>query len=359
MTLSPLKRSQSFANQFDLQAPILLAPMAGACPTALSVAVMRAGGMGACGALLMEPEKIIQWAESVRQESDGSFQLNTWIPDPPPVRDTANEACVRDFLSQWGPSVPEAAAEVELINFEAQCEAMLQVRPRVVSSIMGLFPDPYVRRLKAAGIAWFASVTTVSEALQAEAAGADAIIAQGMEAGGHRGAFDANEAMHRLVGLFALVPAISRAVSIPVVAAGGISEARTASAALMLGASAVMIGTGFLRSSEAGIPTAWADEIGRTLPEDTQVTPAFSGRPGRSIRNRYVQATMDRAAPLPAPYPIQRNLTQAMRTAAIRDGNINGLQAWAGQSAALAATGPASEIVMSIRDGMQRLLPNA
>src|SRR6185503_10421165 len=124
---------------------------------------------------------------------------------------------------------------------------------------------------------------TVAEARTAEAAGADVIVTQGMEAGGHRGAFDAGEAERQLVGLFALLPAVVDAVRVPVVATGGIADGRGVAAALTLGASAAQIGTGFLRCPEAKIPPAWADALGRTAPENTMVSRAFSGRAGRSV----------------------------------------------------------------------------
>src|SRR5215469_1724756 len=222
----PRNRSAEFCDRFGLKMPILLAPMAGACPPSLSIAVMRAGGMGACGALLMNPGEIQSWVDEVRGEVDEAFQLHLWIPDQPPVRDRDHEACVREFLSRWGPGVPEDANQIELQDFEAQSEALLQARPAAVSLIMGLYPPEFVSELKRAGIAWFATATTATEAKQAQAAGADVIIAQGMEAGGHRGAFDAAKAEQQLVGLVALVPAIVDLVKIPVVAAGGIGDAR-------------------------------------------------------------------------------------------------------------------------------------
>ena len=128
----------------------------------------------------------LAWSNEVRSSSNGAFQLNTWIPDPPPVRDFEHEARVRAFLGQWGPAVPEAAGDATPPDFSAQCEAMLQAGPPVISSVMGLFPPDFVRTLKQRGIAWFATVSTVKEARTAEAAGADVIIAQGSEAGGHR-----------------------------------------------------------------------------------------------------------------------------------------------------------------------------
>jgi Dioxygenases related to 2-nitropropane dioxygenase len=162
--------------------------MSGACPPSLSIAVANAGGLGAAGVLLMSPEQIVAWARDFRAGSDGVFQLNDWIPDPVPSRDPAHEKQIREFLGRWGPGVPQEAAEVKNPDFGAQCEAMIEARPPIVSSVMGLFPAPYVARLKEQGIMWFASVTTVRDAIAAEAAGADVIVAQGAEAGGHRGA---------------------------------------------------------------------------------------------------------------------------------------------------------------------------
>lgn len=350
------ERVRRFSERFGLRVPILLAPMAGACPPALSIAVARAGGLGACGALLMQPAEIRAWADEVRRGSNGAFQLNIWIPDPPPHRDPEHEARVRDFLSGWGPEVPASAGDAMPPDFAAQCEAMLEAGPAVISSIMGVFPADFVSRMKARGIAWFATVTTVAEARAAEAAGADVIVAQGAEAGGHRGAFDASGATDRQIGLFSLLPAVADAVGVPVVGAGGIADARGVAAAFVLGASAVQIGTGFLRTPEAGLPQAWADGLGTAMPEDTVITRAFSGRAGRSLRTAYVAAASAADAPLPAPYPVQRGLTAAMRSAAARSNDLSRMQAWAGQSSALAPVRSAAEIVEALWSGVQELL---
>jgi nitronate monooxygenase len=354
-----LARAEAFARSLHLRVPILLGPMAGACPPSLSIAVANAGGLGSCGALLMQPAAIKAWAADVRAGSNGGFQLNLWIPDPPPRRDPAAEDAVRAFLGGWGPEVAREAGDATPPDFEAQCEALLEAAPPIISSVMGLYPPAFVDRMKAKGIKWFANISSVTEAKAAEDAGADVVVAQGMEAGGHRGAFDAETAEANMVGLFALLPAVVDAVGIPVVATGGIADARGVAAALLLGASAAQIGTGFLRCPEAKLPTAWADAIGRTLPEQTMVSRTFSGRPGRSIATAYSRAAVSPQAPKPAPYPVQRALTQAMRDAAVKANDLDRMQAWAGQSSALALARPAGEVVSILWEGAQALLTAA
>lgn len=351
---SAAQRSDAFCKQFGLRHPVLLGPMAGVPAPALSIAVAQAGGLGACGALLMQPQAIVDWAAQVRSQTHAPFQINLWIPDPPPRRDAAHEASLRDWLADWGPAVQFDAGDATPPNFESQCEALLAVQPAAVSSVMGLFPPPFVQRLKAVGIHWFANVSTVAEARAAKLAGADAIVAQGMEAGGHRACFDAAKAEAQQVGLMALLPAVVDAVDLPVVATGGIGDARGVAAAFALGASAVQIGTGFLRTPEAGLPSSWADALAQAWPEDTQLTRAFSGRAGRSLVNDYVRAAAAENAPTPAPYPVQRGLTSAMRSNAASRDELRAMQAWAGQSARLAQALPAAQIFERLCQGLPK-----
>lgn len=344
--MKQLEKTKFFCEEYELALPIIMAPMAGACPPALAAAVSNAGGMGACGSLMLDSEQIKDWTNEFKSKTNGSLLLNTWIPDPEPTRDLHHEKQLIEFLSRFVPDMSNKFTNISNVSFEAQCRAMLDADPTVISSIMGLFKPSFVSELKDRRIKWFATVTSVSEAKIAEEAGADALVVQGSEAGGHRGNFCTD--YDQSVGLMALLPTVSDAVAIPIIATGGIADSRGVSAAILLGASAVQIGTGLLRTPEADVPAAWADALKNTLPEDTVITKAYTGKPGRAIRNQFTDAAGNSLNPAPAPFPIQRALTAKMRSKAVKENNIATMQAWAGQAASLAKKFDAGELIQNI-----------
>ncbi len=345
------RRVAAFCERYGLDVPIVQAPTAGACPPALAVAVAEAGGMGADGAVLDGPAAIEDWARRFREGSSRAFQMNLWIPDQP--SSDSGEEPARRFLERFGgPGEAGRAAPV----FAEQCDALLAARPTVISSIMGLFEPGMVERIHGAGIAWFACATTLEEALAAERAGADAVVAQGIEAGGHRGTFDPDEAGVTGVGLLALVPQLADALSVPVVATGGIADGRGVAAALTLGASAVQVGTAFLRSPEAGIDGSWAEELAAAAPESSVLTRAYSGRPGRALPTPFVRAWTADDAPPPARYPVQRALVGQWRRGRATEQGVDRVNQWAGQAARLARAEPAGVITRELWESASTLL---
>lgn len=339
----------------ELALPVIQAPMAGSGITTpeLVIAACEAGVLGSLAATYCSSEQIKHDVRSVRAGTARSFAINLFAPTADPPR-PANAGAELGRLRAWhermglpAPSLPETASE----PFEEIIETLIGLRPDAVSCTFGLLPPPVMQRLKLAGVFLMGTATTVREAQTLEAAGFDAVVAQGAEAGGHRGGF-ARKPGGGMVGTMALVPQIVDAVRVPVVASGGIMDGRGVAAALALGARAVQMGTAFLVTRESGAPRCYKDKLLGATDESTVITRAFSGRPARGIANLFTEE-VERLGAEPLPYPWQNVLTRPLRRAGIAACDPEVLSLWAGQGVGLARERSVQELVSALRREMQ------
>ena len=335
-------------RRLGMEHPIVQAPLAGGGDTPeLVAAVGEAGALGFIGAAYLTPPQIADAARAVRARTSRPFGINLFAPlpapegtmDPGPALER-----VAPFYAELGlpaPVMPASGGHA----FDEQLAAALESGASVFSFTFGILPAAAREAVKHRGMVLIGTATTVEEALALEQAAADAVVMQGSEAGGHRSTF-AGTFESGMVGTLALVPQVVDAVSVPVIASGGIMDGRGVAAALALGASAVQMGTAFLTCDEAGIPNAYKDAILRAREHETRLTRAFSGRPARGIVNRFM-TEVDRADAPGAilPFPLQNALTRPLRTAAARQGRAEFLSLWAGQGVRLARRQSASALV--------------
>lgn len=324
--------------------PILQAPMAGSATPALAAAVCNAGGMGALGSAEMTPDQVRAATSDLRQRTNRPFNLNFFVGDAP-VTDPATLARARDRLRPWYARLglgepPETLPDLGPSFDDTRLALLLDLRPAVVSFHFGLPPASAVAALKAAGITLLSSATSVAEARALEVAGIDAIIAQGYEAGGHRGSHQPTDPAQG-VGTLALVPQIVDAVRLPVIAAGGIGDGRGIAAAFALGAAGVQMGTAFLSCPEAGTDPARRALLARAGETDTIVTDAVSGRSARAYRSAYTLAMESAREPLPA-FRQLYTLTDPLLDAG--QDNVASFHLY-GQSARLNQAQPAAELL--------------
>ena len=328
-----------------LPIPIIQAPMVGASSFEMALAVSRAGGLGSFGAGAMAPADIEAEVRRFRDNSDRPFGVNLFVLEPAtPTAEEVDAAIER--LRPWYEGLgidPPAPPNDFAPDFQAQFAALLRAAPPLASFTFERIRAEQVEALRAAGTYVVGTATTVAEARAWAEVGADAISAQGAEAGGHRGSFLAS-AEASLIGTFALVSTIRRAVDLPVIAAGGIMDGRGVAAALALGAAAAQMGTAFLLSDQAGVSGAWRGALERAGDDPTRLTRALTGRYARGIENRYMTAMRPVEGEVPA-YPVQNRLTQPLRAAGAKAGDPDMLSLWAGQAVKLAAHGDAGELV--------------
>jgi nitronate monooxygenase len=342
----------------DVEHPIIQAPMMGSCTPALASAVANAGGLGSLGCGEKPVSTIDAEAQAIRTRTNRSFNLNFFIIGPEETdRDVLDQT--REKLKPWyddlGLGEPPSDLPAPGRGFdEERLELVLALKPKVVSFHFGVPERPIIEAMKSAGIVLISSASNVAEARALEKAGMDAIIAQGWEAGGHRGSH-VPTAPFDGVGTMALVPQVVDAVSVPVIAAGGIGDGRGIAAAFSLGASGVQMGTAFLNCPEAATEPARRERLQVATDRDTMVTDAFSGRSARAMRSRYAEEMESRRTALPL-FPQMYALSGPIREVADDDDASFFLY---GQAAALTRQLPASDLidqlVQETRKAMQSL----
>lgn len=351
---------QRLLDLLEIEHPIIQAPMAGSTTPELVAAVNEAGALGSFGAAGSSPAALRSTIQEIRALTDRPFHINLFNPgteeydrEARPGERLGERLATYHAELKLGP-VPEP---IPLFGpATEQLEVLLDEAVPVISFHFGVDADT-VSRAHDGGAKVLCSATTVSEARYLEEAGVDAIIAQGAEAGGHRGTFD-GDYQRALIGTIALVPRVVDEVSVPVIAAGGIMDARGVVACLALGASAVQLGTAFLGCPEASVPGVWREALDAAEAETTTVTEACSGKPARAIRNRYIDELEAIDEPL-LPYPAQLSVSRELRREAARQGDSGFVAMWAGQGVGLirrqAAAELVSQLVTDSRELMNRL----
>ena len=319
--------------------------MLGASSQAMAVAVSNVGGMGQFAAAASPPDEIESVVADLKRDAGGSFGVNFLMSGP--VRaDGAEVEAALARLKPWYdargldlPPAPNSFAQ----DFDAQLAAVVRAAPPVASFAFSILTKDQMDALHGAGVFVIGTATTVAEARAWEAVGVDAVCAQGSEAGGHRGHF-LKEVDDSLIGTMALVSTVRAAVSVPVIAAGGIMDGRGVAAALALGATAAQMGTAFLLADQTMVSSPWRRAIEEAPDDATRLTRAFTGRHARGIENDFMRRM--RAVENEAPaYPVQNRLTQPLRAAATQANDTSAMSLWAGQAVKLAHGGDAGEPV--------------
>ncbi len=356
-----MQLANDLTELLGIEYPILQAPMGGQATPAMAAAVSNAGGLGGIGCSYLSLDEITAWVADIRAATERPFNLNFFAHSEPHGErelDPRLRERLDTFYAELGIGEVPAEAEIACHAFDRdRLNLALALRPRMISFHFGLPPLEMVRVLQEAGIVVASSATTVSEAVWLDEAGVDAIIAQGWEAGGHRGSFDLTGEGFG-VGTLALVPQVVDKVGRPVIAAGGIADGRGVAASLVLGAQGVQLGTAFLSCPEADVTDGWRESIRNACAEETRLSSAFSGRPARARDNRYIEV-MEQERLHFAEFPQMYRYSYPLEKAADEQGRSGFECHIYGQAAALNRELPAAELVALLVEETQTALARA
>jgi nitronate monooxygenase len=339
--------STALSAKLGLRVPIIQAPMAGGPSSQeLVAACSAAGALGCFGFAYTQPADMERQAAWVRERTPAPLLINLFTaPQPGEVKDQrAALDAVAHFYAELGLGTPQPAQSPYAPDLEAQLAAVERIRPRAFTTHLADLPRERVKKFQSLGMLVGGAATTVAEAKHLEAAGFDFVIAQGGEAGGHRGTW-LRDPYDALTGTLALTRLVVRAVRLPVVAAGGIMDGAGIAAVLALGAQAAQLGTAFLPCPESGASQVHRDALIATEEDDTRITEKFSGKPARSLVNRFIREMAE--APQLA-FPAQNSITSKLRVASAKAGKPDCVALWAGQAAALARKLPAAELIRTL-----------
>jgi nitronate monooxygenase len=321
-------------RDLGVRLPIIQAPMAGVQGSALAIAVSNAGGLGSLPCAMLTPDALRQELAAIKAQTDKPINVNFFChvpPTPSPEREAAWRATLSPYYREFGIDPSTVPAGGGRVPFSAEsADVLAEFKPAVVSFHFGLPSDELLARVRAWGAKVFSSATTVDEARWLEARGVDAVIAQGVEAGGHRGMFLSDD-LTTQVGTLALVPQIVQAVKVPVISAGGIADARGVAAALALGAAAAQVGTAYLLCPEATTSAVHRAALRSAAARHTAVTNVFSGRPARGIVNRLIREVGPISSAAPA-FPLAASALAPLRARAEGLGSGDFSPLWAGQN---------------------------
>ncbi|GLU34924.1 nitronate monooxygenase [Trinickia caryophylli] len=343
-----------------IRTPIIQAPMAGVSTPALAAAVSNAGGLGSLGVGATNAEGARKMIRETRALTDKPFNINVFCHQPA-VSNEAVERAWLDWLApvfgQYGATPPASLSEIykSFVVDHAMQQMFVDEKPAVVSFHFGLPSADVIAALKGAGITLLASATNVDEAARVAHAGIDAVVAQGIEAGGHRGVFDPDAADEGL-GTLALTRLLVAQGQLPVIAAGGIMDGAGIAAALALGAQAAQLGTAFVPCTETSIDAGYRRAILGEAARRTTFTAAISGRTARAVANRFTALGDDARAPRIPAYPIAYDAGKALHAAAKATGEFGYGAQWAGQAAALARELPAAELLAQLEREMHQTI---